>query len=128
MPAPQVLYPRPLPDALKGLSDLALDLRWSTAQLGDHFWRRIAPEIWDRTRNPYLVLQDVPESRLREIARDEGIVREVADALEARRKVLEAPGWFSTIDHGPVRKIAYFSMEYGLSESLPIYAGGLGIL
>jgi len=128
MAAPQVLYPRPMPDSLQGLSDLALDLRWSTAQLSDQFWRRIAPEIWDRTRNPYLVLQDVSETRLREISADAELVAEVREALDARQKVLDSPGWFSTIDHGPIRRIAYFSMEFGLSESLPIYAGGLGIL
>ncbi|MGO8671893.1 MAG: alpha-glucan family phosphorylase, partial [Capsulimonadaceae bacterium] len=129
MPAPVLLLPRALPESLKGLTDLALDLRWSTTRFTDHFWARVAPDLWERTHNPYLVLQNVTEARLREVALDSGLVKDIAAAVAARNAVLDLPGWFLFQAGGrSVRGIAYFSMEYGLNESLPIYAGGLGIL
>ncbi|MBV9850245.1 MAG: alpha-glucan family phosphorylase [Armatimonadetes bacterium] len=126
---PRSMTPRPLPEGLEGLADLALDMRWSTRPPADRFWARLDSETWERTRNPYLILQEISDARLQEAARDEELRRDADAALESRRRALESPGWFHR-RHGDsgLRGVAYFSMEFGLGESLPIYAGGLGIL
>lgn len=123
------LSQRPLPEALTGLDDLALDLRWSGSQATDKVWEILDADAWERTRNPYLILQNVSDSRLMEAARDSTLIEEMKAGLEIRRKNLESAGWFET-HHGdsPLKAIAYFCMEFGLSEALPIYSGGLGIL
>jgi starch phosphorylase len=118
----------PMPQGLEGLADLALDLRWSWNHAADRLWRKIDPELWDRTGNPWLILQTIATQRLQTLATDAGFLKLVDVSVAEHREALEAPGWFQqTYDQEPF-SIAYFSMEYGLSEALPIYSGGLGIL
>jgi starch phosphorylase len=117
-----------LPEGLEGLSDLALDLRWSWNHAADQLWRRIAPDLWDRTGNPWLILQTVAADRLKAMAADAGFRRLVDASIAEHREALEAPGWFQQAYARNKFSIAYFSMEYGLGEALPIYSGGLGIL
>jgi starch phosphorylase len=66
----RAFLPRSLPAALTGLSDLALDLRWTWSHAGDALWRMLSPESWERTRNPWIILQDVSEEQLERVARD----------------------------------------------------------
>ena len=47
----------PMPQGLEGLTELALDLHWSWNHVADNIWRRIAPDLWERTSNPWLILQ-----------------------------------------------------------------------
>jgi len=133
--SPQPRYAMPtVPDSLKGLVDLALDMRWSWSHSGDEVWEELDPDLWDITHNPWLLLQTISQTRLEEFARDPAFRKLVHHHLTERRKALEARTWFQeshpvaakgTTALGPV---AYFSMEFGLSEALPIYSGGLGIL
>ena len=58
-----------LPSGLEGLSDLALDLRWTVRQTTDRIWEMLDPEAWEKTKNPYLILQNVSQARLEEAAR-----------------------------------------------------------
>ena len=119
----------PLPPALEGLTDLALDLRWNTRPPADRLWARLDPETWERTQNPYLILQQASNTRLNEAAADDAFRRDMDAALDARRRALEGPGWFGERhSQSRLRGVAYFSLEFGLGEALPIYAGGLGIL
>lgn len=120
---------RPLPAGLEGLADLALDLRWTGSDGTDRIWRLLDPEAWELTSNPYMILQNVSEARLQEAAEDERLLEELRIWLERREQQLAAPGWFGR-SYGDVdlKGVAYFSMEFGLSEALPIYSGGLGIL
>ena len=115
-----------LPPGLKSLADLALDLRWTVRQTTDKIWELLDAETWEKTKNPYLILQNVSGARLEEAAKDENLQEEIRSWQERRSKLLEEPGWFDRNHH--IRSIAYFSMEFGLSEALPIYSGGLGIL
>ncbi len=114
-----------LPAGLEGLADLALDLRWTVRQTTDRIWEMLDSEAWEKTKNPYLILQNVSRARLDEAAKDERLKKEIATWQEKRSRILNGPSLASGDDP---RSIAYFSMEFGLSEALPIYSGGLGIL
>jgi starch phosphorylase len=117
-----------MPEGLEGLIDLALDLRWSWNHAADKLWREIAPELWDRTGNPWLILQTVAAGRLQTLAADAGFRKMVDASIAEHREALESPVWFQEAYSKERFSIAYFSMEYGLGEALPIYSGGLGIL
>ena len=114
-----------LPPGLEGLADLALDLRWTVRQTTDRIWEMLDAEAWEKTKNPYLILQNVSRARLEEAAADETLRREIASWQEKRCRLMEKP---PSTDKDDPTSIAYFSMEFGLSEALPIYSGGLGIL
>ena len=118
-----------LPSGLEGLLDLSLDLRWTERQTTDKIWELLDSETWEKTKNPYLILQNVSRSRLAEAAKDVDLTEAIRSWQEKRERHLNDPGWFGrNSEHGSIRSIAYFSMEFGLSEALPIYSGGLGIL
>jgi glycogen phosphorylase len=121
--------PRMLPQGLEALSELALDMRWSWNHEADRFWERVDPELWEATGNPWLIVQSVSSARLAELARDEAFMQELRNLRESREQYLQGEAWFTSV-HGAsaLKPVAYFSMEFGLSEALPIYAGGLGIL
>jgi starch phosphorylase len=118
----------PLPEGLEGLAEAGLDLRWSWSHSTDPIWERIDPELWNLTRNPWLILQSVSFSRLKTLAQEPAFRQQVDEALKQHRNALAAPSWFSEAHGTSPLTVAYFSMEFGLSEALPIYSGGLGIL
>jgi starch phosphorylase len=121
--------PRPVPEALTGLIDLALDLRWSWNHFADHLWQWVGAELWDATGDPWLILESVPQRRLEALATDAGFLRDLAEQVAARLDQLQQPTWFAGLPAAEtLGTIAHFSMEYGLSEALPIYSGGLGVL
>jgi len=116
--------PPDLPVGLESLIDLALDLRWTWSHQADHLWRALDPRRWEATRNPWLLLQEVSRARLAACAADPAFRRGLDGVLEARRaspQQAEAVGRLS-------RPVAYFSLEFGVGEAIPLYAGGLGVL
>ncbi len=118
-----------LPPAIEGLLELALDLRYTWSHSADAIWDRLNPELWSQTRNPWLVLQSMSVHALVELAEDAAFVSRINSLLTREREAIRQPGWFErNYPQSPVKTIAYFSMEFGLSESLPIYSGGLGLL
>ena len=121
--------PRTLPEPLAGLTTLALDLRWSWHHSTDTLWKTVDPDFWEETRNPWLVLENLSDQRLDSLAADPGFIEALQLQLEAREKHFRSETWFAS-QFGKAFQgyIAYFSMEFGLSESLPIYSGGLGVL
>jgi starch phosphorylase len=121
--------PRTLPKSLQGLATLALDLRWSWNHGADDLWRAVDNELWEAAANPWLILESVSDQRLSELAEDSAFISALHVQLAARNEHIQAETWFASQYHGRLsRQIAYFSMEFGLSESLPIYSGGLGVL
>ena len=117
-----------LPAALADLNELALDLRWSWSHVADALWRQVDAERWRETQNPWLILQTVSQARLRELAGDAGFL---ALLQQLRREQIEsrARGWLAGPGETPASpRVAYFCMEYGITEALPIYSGGLGVL
>jgi starch phosphorylase len=109
------------------LRRLALDLRSSWHHSTDQLWSRIEPELWARTHNPWVVLQTASHSRLAELLGDQQFRQQIETLSAAARDSAQAPAWFQRAHpSAPLGRVAYFSMEFMLSEALPIYAGGLG--
>jgi len=121
---------RSLPEPLAGLEQLALNLRWSWNHGGDRLWEKLDHELWDATGNPWLLLESVSEARLRELAEDPDFLAELRARLDEREEHLAGDTWFDQHERADLLRqpVAYFSMEFGISESLPIYSGGLGVL
>jgi len=93
------------------LTELALDLRWSWHHGADELWALLAPDLWARTHNPWVVLQTASPRRLQELlARPEHRTR-VQALLDAKRRYMGATAWFQ--EHhprAPLTGVAYFSM------------------
>jgi starch phosphorylase len=109
------------------LAELALDMRWSWNHATDEVWRKLDPDLWEITHNPWVVLQTAARDRIECVLGDPVFRKSVDGLVEASRKAAEAPAWFQR-NHAqaPLTCAAYFSMEFMLSEALPIYSGGLG--
>jgi hypothetical protein len=108
------------------LTQLALDLHWTWNHSADEVWRRLDPELWELTGNPWLILQVVSQQKLDSLS--DPILREqVGQLLTEIAEKKASSVWYQTAHpESPLRTVAYFSMEYMLSEALPIYSGGLG--
>ncbi len=114
-------------EGFDALAELALDLRWSWNHAADELWQQLDPSLWELTHNPWVVLQTVSRDQIEHVSADPVFRRRVDDLVKARRQETQAPAWFQQ-NHAqaPLTGVAYFSMEYMLSEALPIYSGGLG--
>ncbi|HUP03554.1 MAG TPA: alpha-glucan family phosphorylase [Bryobacteraceae bacterium] len=119
-----------LPTEIEGfdaLAELALDLRSTWNHATDEIWRRLDPELWEVTQNPWVVLQTVSRDRLERALGGEEFRKKLNELVEANRELANAPAWFQqTHPDSALTCAAYFSMEFMLSEALPIYSGGLG--
>jgi starch phosphorylase len=114
-------------EGLDALAELALDLRWSWNHFSDKIWMRLDPVLWDLTHNPWVVLQTVSRDQLEKAASDPDFRQSIKELVQMKRGLAEAPGWFQrTHPKEALSCVAYFSMEFMLSEALPIYSGGLG--
>ncbi len=127
-PAHVLRAPRDLPPELATLAELALDLRWTWSHAGDSLWRALDAGTWEVTRNPWFVLQNARQARLDELARDSSFTDALGRLGDERREHLRAHSWCARCVPDFSKQIAYFSMEFGLGEAIPLYAGGLGIL
>ncbi len=117
-----------LPERLAALGELSTNLRWSWHWPTQDLFRELDPARWrDVGHDPVRMLGEVPAARLDELAADADYTRRVDEAAADLRGYLDSPGWFQRTEPG-VRGIAYFSMEFGVTEVLPNYSGGLGIL
>jgi glycogen phosphorylase len=115
------------PDGSEILEELAFNLRSAWNHKADALWQEIDPELWRATGNAWLVVQSAAKTRLRELWATPRFRKNAESLRESRRRVLSGPAWFATscADCG-LRTVAFFSMDYALSEALPIYSGGLG--
>lgn len=104
-----------------------MDLHWSWSHATDKIWQQLDPVLWERTHNPLVVLQTVARNRI-ELILQQPIVRDIIQELiEAKRQRSLSPAWFQkAYPNSSLKSVAFFSMEYMLSEALPIYSGGLG--
>jgi starch phosphorylase len=119
-----------LPTEIEGfdsLAELALNMHWSWNHGSDQIWRQLGPELWAMTHNPWVVLQTVSQDTIASALADRDFRAVVDGLVSARRQAQTAPAWFQR-EHpdSPLTCAAYFSMEFMLSEALPIYSGGLG--
>ncbi|MBS1831053.1 MAG: alpha-glucan family phosphorylase [Acidobacteria bacterium] len=116
-----------LADPNDPLLDLALDLQWAWNHSSDEIWGFISPDLWALTHNPWFVLQTASTTQLDAVHQDPEFQQRLQTTLSRRRNIYESPTWFATTHpNSPLTSVAYFSMEYALSEALPIYSGGLG--
>ncbi|HET9463758.1 MAG TPA: alpha-glucan family phosphorylase, partial [Thiobacillus sp.] len=114
-------------EGFDALAELALDMRSSWNHATDRVWRRLDPVLWELTQNPWVVLQTVSRETLQLALADPAFRKNVDDLVQDRRGAAEAPAWFQQAHpQSPLSCVAYFSMEFMLSEALPIYSGGLG--
>ena len=121
-PAP----PAPPPE-MDALLELAMDLRWSWNHASDELWRRLEPELWALTHHPNAVLQTVAPEQLAGALADPAFRQLLEQLVQAKRQAAAEPAWFQEkYPQPPLTCVAYFCMEYMLSEALPIYSGGLG--
>ena len=135
MQIPRLLmsYLRDLPADLlplvEQIADLAMDLRWTWSHGGDAMWKIMDPQLWEQSENPFVVLQNLSHERLQTLSQDQEFRQHLDRLVEARNRYCSCGGWFGEVhDNAGLRRIAYFSMEYGLGKALPLYAGGLGVL
>ena len=119
-----------LPTDIEGfdsLAELALDIRWSWNHAADEIWKQLDLPLWDLTHNAWVLLQTVSRDQLTRTLSEPEFRKKVDRLVQRKRYLAEAPAWFQKSHSGsPLTCAAYFSMEFMLSESLPIYAGGLG--
>lgn len=114
-------------EGFDSLAELALDMRWSWNHAADEVWRQLDPALWELTHNPWVVLQTVSRDQLERVLADPAFHKNIDEHLRAKRHAVEASAWFQqTYSQSPLTCVAYFSMEFMLSEALPIYSGGLG--
>jgi len=119
-----------LPTEVEGfdsLAELALDMHWSWNHATDEVWRALDPVLWELTQNPWVVLQTVSRDHVQGVLADPAFRKKIDTLLHSRRRAAAVPAWFQqTHSQAPLTCVAYFSMEFMLSEALPIYSGGLG--
>lgn len=114
-------------EGFDALAELALDMRSSWNHATDQVWRQLDPVLWELTHNPWAILQTVSREKLRRDLAEPTFRKNVDDLLQARRDAADAPAWFQQAHpQSALTAVAYFSMEFMLSEALPIYSGGLG--
>jgi len=128
-----------LPGALEPLRELALNLRWTWRRQTADLFRSLDAEAFTASgENPIAMLSRVSAGRLAEAARDESFLGRMRSEVGDLRTYLESGRWFQRMVPGAsatgvtgvtgTPSVAYFSMEFGISPTLPIYSGGLGIL
>jgi starch phosphorylase len=122
------VYPT-IPKPLAFLEVLSRNLWWCWKQDAITLFRRVEPQLWVESRgNPIYLLSNVSQTRLEELAADDSFLehlnrvkdrytKRVVDNVEPSRSIYEKIG-----------PVAYFSMEFGINENIPIFAGGLGVL
>jgi len=108
------------------LKEIALDLSWSWNHRIDKVWAELDSDLWNLTHNPWIVLQSVSRAKLKKSLADPKFRQVVDSLIEHAREKERAPAWFQKNHPKALNCIAYFSMEFMLSEGLPIYSGGLG--
>ena len=114
-------------DGFDSLVELALDMRWSWNHATDEVWRHLDPVLWELTHHPCDVLQTVSHEKIRSMLADTAFRKRIDALVLAQKEKDDAPAWFqSEYPQTSLSCIAYFCMEFMLSEALPIYSGGLG--
>jgi starch phosphorylase len=120
-----------LPEPLQPLAELVDNLRWSWHPETRDLFEEIDPEIWaQQGGDPTRLLGAVPSERLEALARDRRFLRHLSDSVDDLRDYLAGARWYQEFaaDESAPSCIAYFSPEFGITEVLPQYSGGLGIL
>ena len=118
-----------IPKPLQFLETLARNMWWCWNKDAIELFRRMDPPLWaEAGRNPIFFLSKFSQRRFEKLAKDKGYLAHLKGVQEQfQSRVLDSVGRAET-GIKPGETIAYFSMEFGIHESLPLFAGGLGIL
>ncbi|HVX26058.1 MAG TPA: DUF3417 domain-containing protein, partial [Parafilimonas sp.] len=120
------MLPKGIPE-IESLAALALDMRWSWNHEADELWQQLDPALWELTHNPWIVLQTVSKDQLERQLADHTFKSRIDELIQLKELAVSEEGWFQQAHpNSSLSCVAYFSMEYMLSEALPIYVGGLG--
>jgi starch phosphorylase len=120
-----------LPERLQGLHRLAYNLWWSWNPDAIALFRRIDHELFESLENsPVRLLGATSQARWNELADDDGFLAHLERVLTSLDHYLSDSTWFHDTygKLAPEHRVAYFSAEFGLHESIPVYSGGLGVL
>ncbi|MBI2300227.1 MAG: alpha-glucan family phosphorylase [Armatimonadetes bacterium] len=118
-----------LPEALQPLRALAYNLFWCWHTEVIDLFRRVDRDLWEATgHNPVRMLGEVRQQRLAHLAQDEGFLAQMRRATERLESYVAGDGYVRRGCEAQDLRVAYFSAEFGLTECLPIYSGGLGML
>ena len=114
-------------DGIDALVELALNLHWSWNHAADELWEGLDKELWSATQNPWVILRTVSQEKIKAALSDAQFRGRLDSLLQQNRESYQADAWFQRKHPGrALTAVAYFSMEFMLSEALPIYSGGLG--
>jgi starch phosphorylase len=119
-----------LPERLQPLHKLAYNMWWCWNHEAVSLFRRIDDDLFTALENsPVKLLGAIDQSRLEQLLRDDGFLVHMDRVEEALNHYMTSATWFEETyrDAGDFR-VAYFSAEFGIHESIPIYSGGLGVL
>ncbi len=131
MPSIQKFVVTPnLPGPLEPLLGIARNVWWTWNVEAINLLRRVDPNLWDKFEgNPVAILGSLSAKRVAELQKDKAFLAHLERVRQDLDRYLSMPSWF-TEEHAdiPPGLVGYFSLEFGLHESLPLYSGGLGIL
>jgi starch phosphorylase len=115
------------PLGIDALRELALNLHWSWNHMADPLWEALDSYLWKTTQNPWVILQTVSRDRIEGLLATPDFQERLSALLDHKHRFFWADAWFQkTYPGAALSAIAYFSMEFMLTEALPIYSGGLG--
>jgi len=119
-----------LPEPLQPLLEIARNIWWSWNVEAISLLRRVDPDLWDKhDGNPIAVLGSLAAERVNELERDKAFLAHLQRVKSDLDRYLNLSSWFEgEHNNSNAGLIGYFSLEFGLHESLPLYSGGLGIL
>lgn len=138
-----------LPEPLEPLREIALNLWWSWEHEAINLFRHLDAALWEETyHNPVYMLGIIPQQQLEAAAKDEAFLTHLGVVHRKFREYITAPSWYADLNKGTKPSgfhpeetvlddsaqspaplcIAYFSAEFGITECLPLYSGGLGLL
>ncbi len=114
-------------EGIDALMELALNMQWSWNHSADELWKELDPALWELTRNPWIVLQTISHDELEKKMATSSFRDKVNELMKLKETAISREAWFQQTHPGSrLTNVAYFSMEFMLSEALPIYSGGLG--
>ena len=114
-------------DGVDALVELALNLHWSWNHAADELWEELDKGLWATTQNPWVILRTVSHEKIGTALSTPQFRQKLDSLLQKNRDSYRADAWFQHKHPGAgLSTVAYFSMEFMLSEALPIYSGGLG--
>jgi starch phosphorylase len=118
-----------LPEPIRPLARLASNLRWSWHRPTRELFEGLNPRLWKESgQDPVGFLGMVSREEFQQLAADRSVVERVRAAEQDLDRYLEEPRWYQGLGPDAPASIAYFSPEFGITEVLPQYSGGLGIL